>query len=147
MVEGLDKLDRRWGAVPEAVRAAAKEALEKNAQELVQAMRRFVPKDSMALANSIGWTWGEAPAGSMSVGSVGAREYGTMRITIYAGNEQSIVTNKRGIRFQNARIQEFGTKKMPANPFFYPAWRALRRRQRARLARAIRQAIKKAAST
>jgi hypothetical protein len=45
-------------------------------------------------------------------------------------------------QFQLARIMEFGTQEMPANPFFFPSWRTMKRRTRSRIARATRQAIR-----
>jgi len=74
----------------------------------------------------------EAPAGSLTIGTVGGREFGTMRITIFAGGGDAFY----------ARFQEFGTVDMTANPFFFPVWRAHRRRARTRISRAISKAIR-----
>ena len=41
-------------------------------------------------------------------------------------------------------FQEFGTKDMPDNPFFFPVWRARKRRVKSRLTRNINKAIKEA---
>lgn len=132
MVQGLDRLKARFDAIPQAVREAAKTELERSAQEIVDAMKRFAPSETGALRNSIGWTWGDAPAGSMTVGTVGGAEYGSLRITIYAGGGDAFY----------ARFQEFGTVKMTAHPFFFPAWRAKKRKVKSRLSRAISKAIK-----
>lgn len=132
MVEGLDRLKRRFDAIPQAVRDAAKAELERAAQEVVDTMRRFAPVESGDLRDSINWTWGDAPAGTMTIGTVGGTEYGALRITIYAGGKDAFY----------ARFQEFGTVKMPAHPFFYPAWRSKKRKLRGRLSRAISKAIK-----
>ena len=144
MAEGLEKLRARFRALPQAVQDAATETLEQNANEIVAMMRRLVPKDSGRLAASIGWTWGDAPEGSISVGSVAGSPDSARRITIYAGSAQTMVTNSRGIKFQLAKLQEFGTKKMAANPFFYPSIRANRTKGRARLSRNVRKAAEKA---
>mgnify|MGYP001180951980 CR=1 FL=1 len=130
-VEGLEQFRRRWGAVPDAVRAAVATELEAIATALVADMRRLAPKDKGTLAESIGWTWGDAPKGTMVVGTVGGREYGTLRITIYAGGGDAF----------HATFQEFGTVAMSANPFFYPAWRARRRGVKSRITRAINKAL------
>lgn len=141
MVQGLDKLTRKLTVqIPQRVQDATRRAMEKGAEETVQMMKRLVPVESGALRDSIGWTWGEAPSGSFTIGTVGGREYGTMRITIYAGNEQTKV-GSRG-QFQLARLQEFGTQAMAANPFFYPSWRAMRKRIKSRITREMRKAIK-----
>lgn len=132
MVQGLDRLKARFDAIPVKVREAAKRALEQSAQEIVDTMRRFVPVESGDLRDSINWTWGDAPAGTMTVGTVRGNNYGSMRITIYAGGEKALY----------GRYQEFGTKNMAANPFFYPAWRARKKKVRSRLSRAISKAIR-----
>lgn len=133
MVKGLTEFNRRWSAIPVNVRKAARETLEQNAEELVSEMKRVAPKGvSLDLVNSIGWTWGDAPEGAMVIGTVGGKEYSTLRVTIYAGGADAFY----------AVFQEFGTKDMPANPFFYPVWRTRKRRVKSRLTRNINKAIK-----
>lgn len=133
-VEGMDKLRARFRALPEQVQAAVRDEMERIAGEWVAQMRRLAPKDSGELAASIDWTWGAPPAGSIAVGSVGGG--GANRITIYAGNERTIVRNSRGIAFQKAKLQEFGTKAMPASPYFFPVIRAGKRTTTSRINRA-----------
>lgn len=132
MVQGLAELNRRWGAIPGKVKSAAREALEDVATDLVNQMRAAVPRKSGDLAASINWTWGEAPAGAMTLGSVAGSDYATMRITIYAGAGDAFY----------GRFQEFGTVKMAANPFFYPVWRARKRGAKSKITRAISKAIR-----
>lgn len=136
-VQGLDELRRRWGAIPDAVREAVSTEMEAIAADLVADMRKLAPKgDTLTLVESIRWTWGDAPKGTMVLGRVGRGEYGALRITIYAGGGDAFY----------ARFHEFGTVKMVAQPFFFVAWRARRRAVRARLTRAINKAIRAAAS-
>ena len=132
MVQGLDKLKARWGAIPQKVREAVSDAMEKAADDLVKDMRATVGKKSGKLAASIGWTWGEAPKGSMVIGKVAKNEYATMQITIYAGGKEAFW----------GRFQEFGTRKMRANPFFFPIYRARRRSIKTRIGRAMNKAIR-----
>ncbi len=136
MVQGAAQLTKRLTKdIPARVQAATRDAMEKGAEEVVAMMKRLAPVESGALRDSISWTWGEAPAGSMIIGTVGGREYKTMRITIYAG----------GLADEDvfyARFLEFGTEKMRAHPFFFPAWRAKRKRVRSRITRSIRNALK-----
>lgn len=139
-VEGAARVRRLLAQIPAKVQEAAQRSLEQSAEEIVQLMRRLAPRDSGALANSIGWTWGDAPAGSMTLGTVKGGKasgsiYGSMVITIYAGGKVA------GADAFYARFQEFGTRKMRANPFFYPAYRANKKRVRSRLTRAIRKAL------
>ena len=112
--------------------------MEKGAEEIVQLMRQWVPKDSGAGAASINWTWGEAPKGAMTLGTYKGNARGSLQITIYAGGQTPL-----GDAFY-LRFQEFGTVKMRANPFFYPAFRARRIRAKSRITRAINKAIKEA---
>lgn len=133
-VHGLKEFQRRWSAIPEAVRINARAEMENIANDLVEKMYSLAPQDTGDLAGSIGWTWGDAPRGSLVLGRVGGREYAGLRITIYAGDKNAFY----------ARFQEFGTRNMAANPFFFPVWRLMKRRVRSRLSRAIRKAIKDA---
>lgn len=131
-VEGAARIVARFNAIPAAVRDAARDALEKSAEEIVQMMRRLVPVRTGEARASIGWTWGDAPAGAITIGTVGDASYGTQRITIYAGAGDAY----------HARFLEFGTKYMPAHPFFFPAYRALKRRAKGRITRAMTKAAR-----
>lgn len=133
MVQGLDRLNARFAAIPAKVREAAKAELERSAEEICATMRRFASRGRTGkMAASVGWTWGDAPAGTMKIGTVGGKEYGALSITIYAGGGDAFY----------ARFQEFGTREMRAHPFFFPAWRAHKKKVKARLTRAINKAIK-----
>lgn len=139
-VEGLSAFQRKMALIPKVVIEEVRKELEKQATELVEMMRRLAPKDSGALAASIGWTWGDAPAGSIKLGTVAASEGSSLRITVYAG---AAGKKKDGGTFY-ARFQEFGTRNMPANPFFFPAYRAKRRKIRGALSRAVKRGLKNA---
>jgi HK97 gp10 family phage protein len=132
MVEGLAAFQRRWGAIPERVAMEVRNAMEEIAEEIVAQMYQVAPHVTGDLAGSIGWTWGDAPKGSLTLGAVAGNEYATLRITIYAGGGKAFY----------ARFQEFGTVNMPANPFFFPVWRAKRKSVRNRITRAMNKAIK-----
>lgn len=141
-VIGLDRLKRKLTLViPAQVEKATAAAMEVGADEIVAMMRRLVPVDTGQLRNSIGWTWGDPPKGAMVLGkSKSAGGDGRNVITIYAGNEQTVVGSRS--QFQLARLQEFGTQAMSAQPFFFPAYRALRKRVRGRITRQMKKAIK-----
>ena len=133
MVQGLDRFNKRWKAIPKNARKNVRAAMEDAANDIVEEMWSRAPQgETLRLGASIGWTWGDAPAGSLTIGKVGGREYGAMRITIYAGGGEAFY----------AFFQEFGTKDMPANPFFYPVWRARRKRVKARISRAVSKSIR-----
>lgn len=145
-VQGLDRLNRKLKRLPVVAEEEIRKAMESIATEMVALAKSLVPRDSGALAASIGWTWGDAPKGSMVLGKVKGGAGSTLRITIYAGNDEAFW----------ARWVEFGTSPhenggrfdgsdhpgTAAQPFFYPAWRALRRRSKSRLSRAITKSAK-----
>lgn len=150
MADNHPSLQARFRRLPVAVRERAKQVLQKNAHDLVREIVRNVPKDEGELAASIRWVWGPPPEGTFALGQVSARELTDIAITVVAGNEATMVTNSRGVRFQNALLQEYGTKArakggknvMPANPYFRPAYRKLRARFRLRMAREINKVIR-----
>jgi HK97 gp10 family phage protein len=147
MVEGTERLRARFKAVPQKIIDEVANALEAEAIKIVAEMKRLVPVGNYsgggALRDSIGWTWGDAPKGSISVGKVrnASDKFGRINITIYAGTRDKSLGNADAFY---ARFQEFGTIKMAANPFFFPAWRANRTRARRAAKRAISKAIKRA---
>ena len=109
--------------------------MEKSAEEIVKMMRNLVPKGETGNAQeSIGWTWGDAPAGTMAIMT---GESGGLKITIYAGGGKAFY----------ARFLEFGTKNMAAQPFFYPAYRLNKKRAANRIKRAIRKGVKEASQS
>ena len=142
---GLAKLQKKLNAMPQIAKDEIKRALEQSANEIVDMMRNLVPVDSGALRDSIGWTYGEAPRGAMTIGSVRASELtGDLTITVYAGTRDKKLGEADAYY---ARWVEFGTQKMQAQPFFYPAYRALRRRAKGRVTRATNKAAKKVAAS
>ncbi|MDR7147054.1 HK97-gp10 family putative phage morphogenesis protein [Rhizobium sp. BE258] len=128
---GLGTFQRRMRAIPVAVKEAARAAMAKGADEIVAAAKAYAPVDDGALQDSIGWTWGDAPEGSFAIATQGT---GDLRITIYAGNKDAFY----------ARWVEFGTTENTAQPFFFPAYRLLKKRTANRVKRAINKAIRKA---
>ncbi len=142
-VLGLDRLKRKLKRFPIAVQAEIRAAMEKGANEMVMLAKSLVPRDTGNLANSIGWTWGDAPEGSMALGEVRGGK-GNLRIVIYAGDLSTMVGSRN--QFQLARLQEFGTRDMPASPYFYVSWRALRKRTKGRVTRSVNKAARRIAA-
>ena len=139
MAELSPRLRQRLAKVPDIVREAAASAMEEGAQEIVDAMKMAAPFQSGDLRDSIGWTWGEVPAGSFVIDEIRSGknkgdQYATMRIKIYAGNREAFY----------ARFQEFGTRSQPAQPFFYATWSKERAKFRRRIRDRIRKRIKEA---
>ena len=133
MVNGIPQVQAMFRRKAAAVVAAGKAAAKKGGEDTAAAMRYLAPKDQRELVNSIRVE--DAATRQTSGGEVGF-----IGVVVKAGDETTIVTNERGQRFQNAKLQENGTKNMPANPYFNPAWRANRTRVRAAITRAVRKA-------
>lgn len=134
---GLAKLQKKLNAMPRIAKDEIKRALEQSADEIVELAKNLVPEDTGELRESIGWTYGKVPRGAMTLGKVFASKLATdLTITIYAGNSEAYYS----------RFVEFGTQKMAARPYFYVSYRALRRRSKSRVTRAVTKAIKKVAA-
>lgn len=133
------RLKRKLRAVPQKVLDAVKGQMEAYAAQIVAEMKMLVPVKTGALRDSIGWTWGDPPKGSLAVANVRGRSIGGVFITIYAGTRDKKLGDQDAFY---ARWQEFGTQNMPANPFFFVVWRANRRRVRGGINRAVRKALK-----
>lgn len=132
----------RLAKIPARATQAARVAMEQGAEEMVQMMRRLAPVDDGELRASINWKWGDAPPGTFEItkikgGKRAGQEVAALRVSIYANAKDS-----KGRPY--ASWVEFGTKNAAANPFFWPSYRALRKRVMGRIIRAIRKAIKEA---
>lgn len=146
---GLDRLNRKLKKLPIAAEKRIKEAMEQGANEIVAMMKSLAPEVSGDLRDSIGWTWGESPKYSQALATVKSSD-GKLAITIYAGNtkvryshliEFGTAAHVNGGMF--AGTQHPGTK---AQPFFFVSWRALRRRTKSRITRAITKSAKEVAA-
>jgi HK97 gp10 family phage protein len=153
MVTGVPELQKKLTVeFPKLVEQRVREAMAKAADSVVAQMKSRAPvytgppdirSDKRhkgqpvvpgALRDSIAWTWGDAPKGTVALGSVqtGMKKEGTTKLTIYAGNREAFY----------ARWVEFGTRKWAGNPFFFSTWRNNKRKVKGQLTRAIRKAIK-----
>ncbi|WP_309086463.1 hypothetical protein [Chelativorans sp.] len=149
-IQGKDKFLMQLASLPRMMREEARRSLEVSAEETTDLMKRFAPKDEHKLVVSIGYTFDFAPGGgNEAVAQARAAKVETgLAVTMYAGDETTMVTNKRGQRFQNARIQEHGRRtksgKIIKHPFFFPAYRLMHKRALSRLRRALRTGARKA---
>ena len=157
MVQGIADLNNKVAAIPARVEARARAAMEKGADELVAMMKRLVPVDDGDLRDSIGWTWGDAPAGAKVIAQSDVGERG-LKITIYAGSEKAYYAawvefgtaphnvalgggTVAGVK-QAAAGEGNGHPGSRAQPFFFPSYRSLRKRIRARIRRETAKAFK-----
>ncbi len=114
--------------------AAGKAAARTGGEEVANVMRATAPRDELDLIRSI------------RVEDTDTRKtskYGVVPfigVVVKAGDETTIVTNSRGQRFQNAKLQEHGTNERDANPYFNASYRRVRSRVKSRITREIRKA-------
>lgn len=127
----IQRFQERIQAIPEAVREAAKPALQKSAEELAALQRQFAPVDEGELRDSITVTLpGQSTPPYSQPG--GMRVAGETEVLVTVGNED--------VRY--AHLVEYGTVKAGAHPFFWPAFRLLRKRLQNRVKRAIAKAVR-----
>lgn len=135
-VTGIAAMKAKLARIPAIVESRARDAMEKGADEIVAMMKRLVPVEHGDLRDSIGWNWDSNPAGTKIIGTARSRTEGNLRLVIYAGDDKAFY----------ARMQEFGTVKMPASPFFFVSYRTLKARAKRRVVLASRKALKELAA-
>lgn len=147
----MSELRRRFQAVPEHVRREVTAEIEKQAGQLVAQMQSLNPARG---AIRIDWTWGEAPAGALVIGQAsGGAGYGRVSATIYAigpalADSRVPITLAEAFEFGTSQRKQRSTGRrtgsMPAQPYFFPVFRANRSRARGAISRAVTRAVKKA---
>jgi HK97 gp10 family phage protein len=105
----------RFNRIPREVRAKVAPAVVKGADEIVGRMRYLAPDDTGELAASIHRKTGDVP----------------LSVTIETENDAAL-------------YQEYGTREMARNSFFWPSVNSLKKRVRRRIDGAISRAIKDA---
>lgn len=144
---GLDRLKRKLKAFPDAARVEISKSMEQSATAIVALAKSLAQSDQVR--DSIGWTWGDAPKGSIAIGGISGPS-GNLKITIYAGGDAAFM----------ARWEEFGTAPhinggrfagtqhpgTAARPYFYVSYRAYRKRARSGITRAITKSVKRIAA-
>ena len=152
---GREKTLAKLKAIPQAAREAIKTALKANSDQIVGMQKRLVPTDSGDLRESIRAEWGDVKlASSANLSSAGGgmtiKGDPDLTVTIVAGDDKAYY----------ARFVEFGTAprdqggwaegtKHPGTtprPFFYGPWRAMRKKSKSSVSRAINKAAKQVAA-
>lgn len=130
---GLKSFQKRMAAIPVAARAAVQPALVKGAEEIAAIQRSLAPRDEGDLIDSIEVTGPgqNTPPYSQPGGSMVVPE-----------NMAAITVGNTDVRYPH--LQEFGTTKHPAQPFFWPGFRLGRKRALNRIKRAVGKAIREA---
>lgn len=117
-----------------AVVAAGRSQARKEAEIIANIMRATAPRNELELIRSIRVE--DATTRKTTKGG----ELGFIGVVVKAGDETTIVTNNRGARFQNAKLQEHGTKRMKANPYFNFSYRRRRSQAKGSITRAVKKA-------
>jgi HK97 gp10 family phage protein len=145
-VQNRERLLRKLAAIPQKVRQHLAPGIEQGAAEVVATAKRLAPKDSGALERSIRYVKGTLAAANEKSGPI--QGDADLTVHIVAGDEEAWY----------ARLVEFGTPPHPnkgmfpdtqnpgtaPRPYFYPAWRAYRKRVKSRITRTMKKGIKEA---
>lgn len=127
--QSASRLARRLAKIPIEVRAAAATEALLASLALSEAIRQRAPHDEGDLQASV----------RVERGKRGDRFH------VKAGGPQTTRPVRKGqsATYDYANATEFGTQKKPAQPFFYPTWRAAKKQIRAGLEHEIRKAAAK----
>lgn len=134
MAGRTSQLEAKFAKISESAKATIKAALDTSGREMVEGARALAPVESGDLRDSIQATSGgqATPAHSQPGGSHVVPDY-AVKVTV--GNTR--------VRYP-AHV-EYGTATAEAHPFFWPAFRLLKKRLNSRISRAIGKAARDAA--
>jgi HK97 gp10 family phage protein len=124
--------NRLQSTVP-GIEDAIKEATIVSAKEMVEKARSLAPEVDGDLKRSINYTVGQYRPSNGNVRGTTARNGGKDAVTVHAGDEKAFY----------ADWVEFGTANSGKRPYFYPAYRLLRRKIKGRISRAMTKSIKR----
>jgi len=129
---GIGRLQKRLAAIPAEVKQAVQPTLLRQAEAMAATMRSFAPVDQGDLKESITVTPAgqQTPAYSQPGGSMTVPE-----------NAVAITVGNTDVRYPH--LQEYGTSKHPAQPFFWPAVRLHRKKATRSIKSAVGRAVKK----
>lgn len=147
-MQGRDRLLKRLAAMPKQAKTAVGAAMQQGANEITALQQSAAPTDSGDLRRSIKNVRGSYTPDNPNVRGVGGGRAGDPDLTIHlvAGDAKAFYAafiefgtapHAQGGRFKGT--QHPGTR---AQPYFFPPYRALRRRYKARVTRAMRKVIK-----
>jgi len=153
---GLEKLRRKIKRLGPETRKELRKALAESAAEIVALQRSLAPKVQSIERLSAPSSFGEPPSTRATGAFRPKRETyvalaDDIRLTIYAGDDEAFYA--RWIEFGTAPHEIGGLYAgtmhpgTPAQPYFFPGYRALRKRARSRIARAINKAAKRVATS
>jgi HK97 gp10 family phage protein len=129
----LKRLQKRLEVIPKAVRDATQPALRASGQELVDAMKALAEtsRKTGALIDSITFTTAGNTTPPYS-------EPGGSRVV----PENAVAVTAGDAKTRYVHFVEYGTSKMAAEPFFWPAYRLLKKKLSTRIKRAASKAVR-----
>lgn len=148
---GKARFRRKLLQMTPAIEKALKTQNALNAAEMVQTVKGFIPVDQGVLRDSVrheDTSTGQRITQTISVGGaattkkIGDRTY-DREVSLGSGDTAGRTKKAGGasVTYDYALAQEYGTSDMPANPALWPAWRLKRRRMKARMSKAAKNAI------
>ena len=150
MVNGVARLRAQFNKVPNLVLEEIHKVLEKSARQTVAEMNALKPWPEI----QIDWTWGDVPAGALSIGTVRGKEYGRVSIKIFAtATSSEFPSGFAALTFwaefgTDPRYHKSGkyTGRITAQPYFYPVLRSNEDLLVGRIKRAVNKGMKRANS-
>lgn len=121
-IQNRERLRAKARALRSRVAASVYPAVVEAANVIIATQKRYVPVDDGDLRDSIHQEQDQ-------------KSENATRVLIMAGGQAA----------PHARIIEFGARRQPAQPFFFPGYRVERKRARAIIAKAVRAAVRGAA--
>lgn len=122
-VTGLDKLNARMRRIPARTREALRVTLDQEADRLVNLQKALAPVDDGDLKDTIRTEPGRHD----------------LAVDVVAGGPKTTRPVREGV---TSPAFDYAAQAEADAPFFYPAWRALRKSIRSRIARAVSKAAK-----
>tara|TARA_B100000678_G_scaffold13657_1_gene10736 strand:+ start:12113 stop:12574 length:462 start_codon:yes stop_codon:yes gene_type:complete len=129
-------------ALPDSAAEGANDALRQNGEEAVRVIKGDVPVQEGLVRDSVDWCFGD-PREVPGAGDAPQSVPDDLRLSVYAGGKKAphahLVHNGTA-----ERQTEDGASRgiMPAEPFFWPNIRSLRRRFKTRVSRKANKAIR-----
>lgn len=132
----MERLHRKLARIPEKVKQRAQADLMLAGREINMLQRSLAPKDDGVLAGTI---------------RTEPLTDGTIGVVIRAGGPATTKTVRKSSKgnspqYDYALAQEYGTHNMPPNAFFWPGYKARKKKAMAHARRGIRRAMKEAVS-
>lgn len=133
---GIGRLKARLAAIPREVKEAVQPALLKQANAMAGTMRQFAPDDPETSAPDLKSSIEVTPAGQQTPAY--SQPGGSMTVPDSA---VAITVGNADVRYPH--LQEYGTSKHQAQPFFWPAVRLHRKKAATAIKGAVGRAVRK----